>query len=80
MWYVYILECGDGTLYTGVTTDVQRRFSEHANGTGAKYTRARGAVRVVYTEECGSRPLACRREAVIKGMRRHTKLALIRSK
>jgi len=80
MWYVYILECGDGTLYTGVTTDVQRRFSEHANGTGAKYTRARGVVRVVYTEECGSKSLAYRREVAIKRMRREKKLALIQSK
>ena len=76
-WYVYILRCGDGTLYTGVTDNVERRLAAHRAGKGAKYTRGRGSLELVYTEEQPDRGTALRREARIKGMTRQEKLALI---
>ena len=72
-WYVYMLRCGDGSLYTGSTTDVARRLREHQNGTGAKYTRARPPVSL----EASDRSAAQRREAAIKKLPRKRKLALI---
>ncbi len=78
MYFVYILECADGSLYTGVTTDVARRFAEHAAGTGARYTRAHGAERIVYTEACADRGAAQKREAAIKRLSRGEKLELMR--
>lgn len=77
MWYVYILECSDGTLYTGTTTDVARRLGEHTTGRGAKYTRGRGVSKLTYHETCASRSDAYRREAWIKGLTRGKKLDLI---
>ena len=76
-WYVYILRCGDGTLYTGATDDVERRLAAHRAGKGAKYTRGRGPLELVYTEEQPDKGAALRREAQIKGMTRGEKLALI---
>lgn len=78
-WFVYILECADNTLYTGITVDVERRVAEH-NSTGkqaAKYTRARQPVRLVYQENCGNRSQAAKREAMIKKMSRDEKLTLL---
>lgn len=80
MYYIYILECKDGTLYTGITTDVERRFNEHKNKKGGHYTSARGVVRVAYTEEHPNRSEASKREAEIKGWGRDRKIALIRTK
>ena len=77
MYSVYIIECGDGSLYAGITTDVERRFSEHKNKTGAHYTSARGAVKVVYIEKQPDRSSASKREAEIKSLSRQKKLALI---
>jgi len=77
IWAVYILQCADGTLYTGITNDVTRRFQEHQNGTGAKYTRGRGPLKLLYTEELATRSVALKREAAIKAMSRTDKLALI---
>ncbi len=77
-YIVYILRCRDGTLYTGITTDLRRRFTEHKAGTASKYTRARGAMRMVYAERCGTRSAALRREAAIKKFTRTEKLKLIR--
>jgi putative endonuclease len=77
MYFVYILECGDGSLYTGITTDVQRRFNEHKNGTGGHYTKSKEVVRVVYTETCQDKSSALKREAQIKGWARPKKLNLI---
>ena len=77
MNYVYILRCGDGSLYTGVTTDVERRFAQHRAGTGAKYTRAHPPEAIVYREELPDKPAALRRELAIKGLRREAKLRLI---
>jgi len=80
MYFAYILECDDGTLYTGITTDVKRRFEEHKSGTGAKYTRARGAKKILYTEELKDRSSAQKREAEIKKLTRQEKCLLIKNK
>ncbi|MEK7600539.1 MAG: GIY-YIG nuclease family protein [Patescibacteria group bacterium] len=77
MYIVYILKCRDGSLYTGITTDVARRLREHKAGKGGNYTRAHGAMRMVYTEKCGSRSAALKREAAIKRLPRAQKLFLI---
>jgi len=80
-WFVYIMRCADGSLYTGVTTDPKRRLREH-NGElagGARYTRARRPVTLVYTENCADRSAAGQREAAIKSQSRRQKLALIRT-
>ena len=76
-WYVYILECRDGTFYTGITTDPVRRLTEHNRGaSGARYTRARRPVRLVYQEPAASRAAASRREHVLRRLRRADKRAL----
>lgn len=80
MYTLYILQCKDGTLYTGVTTSVERRVAEHKAGTGARYTRARGVRRLVYTEECGTRSQALKRELAVKALSRREKLALAKRK
>ena len=77
-WSGYLLRCGDGSLYTGSTTDVARRLREHQSGLGAKYTRARPPVTLTYTEEAPDRSAAQRREAAIKKLPRERKLALIK--
>ena len=76
-WYVYILRCGDGTLYTGMTDNVERRLAAHRAGKGAKYTRGRGPLELVYRESVPDRAAALRREAQIKRLPRAEKLALI---
>ena len=76
-YFVYLLECADGSLYTGVTTDVKRRFAEHKGGTGGHFTRARGAKCIVYTEKHPGRSSAQKREAEIKSWPRAKKLALV---
>ena len=76
-WYVYMLRCGDGSLYTGSTTDVARRLREHQGGTGARYTRSRPPVTLAYAEEAPDRSAAQRREAAIKKLPRAQKLKLI---
>ncbi len=77
MYYVYILECADKSLYTGITTNVERRFAEHQAGTGSKSVRAKGAVRIVHIERKLNRSTASKREAEIKKMTRQEKLHLI---
>ncbi len=74
-----MLRCGDGTLYTGVTTDLERRLAAHARGRGARYTRGRGPFTVVLVEEIGRRGDALRRELALKALSRREKLALIRA-
>ncbi|MDA4124169.1 MAG: GIY-YIG nuclease family protein [Thaumarchaeota archaeon] len=74
--YVYILTCSDGTLYTGYTTDMERRLEEHNSGNGARYTRGRGPVVLSYLEESRNRGEALRRELMIKRTSRSTKLLL----
>ncbi|MDB5244379.1 MAG: excinuclease subunit domain protein putative endonuclease [Parcubacteria group bacterium] len=76
-YFVYILECDDSSLYTGITTDIDRRFTEHKSGVGGHFTRSRGVKRVVYTEELPDRSSALKREASIKKLTRAAKLALI---
>lgn len=76
-YWVYILRCGDGTLYTGSTDDVERRLAVHSAGKGAKYTRGRGPIALAYREECADRSAALRREAAIKRLTRTQKLRLI---
>ena len=80
MYYLYILECADKTLYTGITTDLKRRIEEH-NGTkkGAKYTSARRPVRVVYTRKFKNRSNASREEARIKKLKKSEKEELIKN-
>lgn len=75
-WIVYILECGDGTLYTGITDDLQRRLAAHSAGKGAKYTRGRGPLILQYQEQCESHSQALRREAQIKRLTRKQKQKL----
>ena len=76
-YVVYILRCGDGTLYTGCTNDLARRLRAHQSGRGAKYTRSRLPVELVYWEAAEDRAAALRREAAVKRMNRREKLALI---
>lgn len=77
MYYVYILKCHDGTLYTGITTDVQKRLATHNSGKGAKYTRSRLPVTLLYQESQPDKSAALKRELAIKALTRPQKLALI---
>ena len=79
MWYLYILRCRDGSLYTGITTDVERRLEAHRCGKGAKYTRGRGPLELVYREQCGDHSDALRREIEIKRLSREEKLKMIQN-
>ena len=76
-WKLYILRCGDGSLYTGITTDVEKRLEVHRSGKGAKYTRGRGPLELVYTEECGDHSTALRRELAVKALPREEKQKLL---
>ena len=76
-WVVYILRCGDGTLYTGCTNDLPHRLEAHRGGRGAKYTRSRLPVELAYQEAAADRSAALRREAAIKRLTRQEKLKLI---
>ena len=78
-WYVYMLRCGDGTLYTGMTDDVERRLAAHRSGKGAKYTRGRGPLELVYTEEQPDKSSALRREFQINKLPRERKSSLCES-
>ncbi len=80
MAVVYILQCADGTLYTGWTTDLERRLQAHNSGRGARYTRGRRPLRLVYREEQLTRSAAQRREAAIRRLSRADKLKLIERK
>lgn len=76
-WVVYLVRCKDGTLYTGCTNNLPHRLSAHNEGKGAKYTRARRPVVLVYQESCESRSAALKREAAIKRLTRAEKEALV---
>ena len=78
-WYLYILRCRDNTLYTGITTDVEKRLEAHRSGKGAKYTRGRAPLELVYRERCGSHSDALKREAEIKKLSRQAKELLVKS-
>lgn len=79
MYFVYLLQCKDESIYTGITTDVARRFEEHKNGEGGHYTRSKGAVKILYVEKKRNRSSALKREAEIKRWPRQKKLKLIES-
>ena len=76
-WSVYILRCGDGSLYTGISPDVEARLQAHHEGKGARYTRGRGPFELVYQEPAGTQANATRRERAIKLLKREKKEALI---
>lgn len=78
-WHVYLLECADGTLYCGATNDLARRLAAHDAGKGARYTRGRAPVRLLWSEPHASRGAALRREAQVKALRRAAKLTLARA-
>ena len=77
VWYLYMLRCKDGTLYTGITTDIQKRLDAHRSGKGAKYTRGRGPLELVYSEVCGNHSEALKRELEIKALSREKKEQLL---
>lgn len=79
-WYVYIAKCADKTLYTGIATDVEKRFKAHNEGKGAKYTRSRLPVMLVYREKSKNRSSATKRELKIKKLSRKEKLFLLKKK
>lgn len=78
-WVLYILECGDQTLYTGITNSLASRIETHKKGIGARYTRGRLPLRVVYTEECSNRSDASKREWAVKRLSKSKKLELIKT-
>jgi putative endonuclease len=79
MCYVYIVECKDGTLYTGWTNNIEKRLAEHNQGNGAKYTRSRYPVTLRYLEKAANKPEACKREYYIKHLTRTEKLSIIKN-
>jgi len=78
LWFVYLLRCADGSLYTGMTNDLERRCRQHESGTASRYTRSRRPTKLVWQEVQPSRSSALKREAAIKAMTRRAKLAMIR--
>ena len=78
-WHIYIIRCRDNTLYTGITTDVVRRMEEHNNGVGAKYTKTRRPVKLVYQEIAKNRSEALKREWAIKHLSKQEKCVTIES-
>jgi predicted GIY-YIG superfamily endonuclease len=80
LWIVYMLRCGDASLYTGISTDVIRRCKQHNAGTASRYTRSRRPVRLAYQEVHPNQSSALKREAAIKAMTRRQKLVIIRQK
>lgn len=79
-WFLYLLQCADGSLYTGITNNVPRRCKQHNAGTASRYTRSRLPVELIYQESHSSRSVALKRELAIKAMSRQKKESLIRSK
>src|SRR5260221_13386403 len=79
-WFVYVVRCADGSLYTGITKDVKRRCQQHNAGTASRYTRSRLPVKLAYQEAHPSQSLALKREAAIKAMNRRGKLTMIRQR
>ena len=78
-WAVYILECSDKSLYTGITTHLEKRITCHENGSGARYTRGRGPFKLIYTVICADRSEATKKELFIKALTRTEKLAFIKA-
>ena len=73
IWKLYMLRCGDGSLYTGITVDVEARLEVHRSGKGAKYTRGRGPLELAYVEDCGTHSDALKRELAIKALTKEEK-------
>lgn len=80
MYFVYIIQCKDGSLYTGTTNDIERRFSQHKNKKGGHYTASHEVKKVIYTEKFENKSEALKREIQFKGWKRDKKLAFIESK
>ncbi|MBL7131286.1 MAG: GIY-YIG nuclease family protein [Candidatus Omnitrophica bacterium] len=78
-WFVYMLECNDGSLYTGITNDLKRRLRDHNSGNGGRYTRSRTPVCLVYKERCIDNKVALKKEAKIKHLTRKEKMVLLRT-
>ena len=78
MYFVYLLKCKDGSIYTGITTDVERRFKEHLDGKGGHYTKSTGVIEIIHTEQYKDKSAALKREAEIKSLSREKKLNLIK--
>ena len=76
-WFVYIAECADRSLYTGITTDPQQRLKRHNSGKGSKYVRRKGGAKLVYLQTCANKSVARRREIDIKSWTRQQKLAFL---
>ena len=76
-WHLYLIRCGDNSLYTGITTDVEKRFSQHLNNKGAKYLRGRGPIELVFSHNAGDRSTASRLEYQVKQLKRQEKEMLI---
>jgi predicted GIY-YIG superfamily endonuclease len=72
-WYLYLVECRDGTLYTGITNNLHRRLSEHNNGTASRYTRSRLPVKLIYRERCPNKSSALKKEYEMKSLSRKEK-------
>jgi putative endonuclease len=79
MWFVYLVRCRDGSIYTGITDDIEKRLRKHNEGKGAKYTASRRPVMLVYSESYPDRGSASRREAKLKSWRKHQKEALLKA-
>jgi predicted GIY-YIG superfamily endonuclease len=79
-WLVYLVRCGDGSLYTGITKDVNRRLKQHNAGTASRYTRSRLPIMLVYQEHLSDQGSALKREVAIKAMTRQEKLAIIKQR
>lgn len=78
MWTVYILECSDGSYYTGITRNLSRRISQHQAGSAAKYTKGRTPIKLIYRESCADRSKATKREMEIKALKKVQKQGLVR--
>ena len=79
MYFIYLIECSDKSIYTGITTDIERRLKEHSSGKGGSYTRSKKVKKVLYTEEYPDRGSALKRESEIKSWTREKKLNLIKN-
>ena len=79
MWNIYIIECSDKKLYTGITKDIDRRLKEHSSGHGGRFTKFRGPVKLMFQQQMADKPEAMRREVEIKKMSRREKEELVRS-
>lgn len=77
MYYIYLLQCENNSIYTGIAIDVEKRFQEHLSGKGAKYTRANKPIKILYTEKCQDKSTAMKREIEIKRLSRVEKLKLV---